>query len=92
MAFRISEQRFFDDSFSGGFRQYADVDAGVVMGAGFEHGRGRLKLHLDCRANFGFNQVQKIETGVFYSSFLPNPTIETKSRSLSLSILVGLSF
>jgi len=89
-AFRISEQRIFDNSFSGGFRQYADVDGGVVLGAGFEHGRGRMKFHLDFRANIGLSQVQKVEHGMFLSSIMPTPPIENKNRSLS--ILVGISF
>jgi len=90
VAFRISEQRIFDNSFSGGFRSYADMDGGVVLGAGFEHGRGRIKLHLDFRANIGLSRVQKVETGLFLSSILPTPPIESKNRSLS--ILVGVSF
>ena len=90
VAFRISGQFVFDNSFSGGFRSYADVDGGVVLGAGFEHGRGRIKLHLDFRANIGLSRVQKVATGMFLSSILPTPPIENKNRSLS--ILVGVSF
>lgn len=88
MAFRISGQFVFDNSFSGGFRSYADVDSGVVLGAGFEHGRGRMKLHLDFRANIGLSRVQKVEHGMFLSTL--SPPIKSKNRSLS--IMVGLSF
>lgn len=88
VAFRISEQMVFDDSFSGGFRSYADVDSGVVLGAGFEHGRGRMKLHLDVRANIGLSRVQKVEHGMFLSILTP----PIKSKNRSLSVLVGISF
>ena len=88
MAFRISEQMVFDNNFSGGFRSYADMDGGVVLGAGFEHGRGRMKFHLDLRANIGLSRVQKVEHGMFLSTL--TPPIENKNRSLS--ILVGVSF
>lgn len=88
VAFRISEQLVFDTNFSGGFRTYADVDGGVVLGAGFEHGRGRIKLHLDLRANIGLGRVQKVEHCMFLSTL--TPSIENKNRSLS--VLVGISF
>ncbi|UCH92451.1 MAG: PorT family protein [Candidatus Aminicenantes bacterium] len=88
VAFRISEQMVFDNSFPGGFRQYAGVDGGVVLGAGFEHGRGRMKFHLDFRANIGLSRVQKVEHGMFLSSL--SPPIKNKNRSLS--ILLGVSF
>ena len=88
VAFRISEQLIFYNGFSGGFRSYADVDSGVVLGAGFEHGRGRMKFHLDFRANIGLSRVQKVERGMFLSTL--TPPIENKNRSLS--VLVGISF
>jgi hypothetical protein len=90
IAFRISEQSIFDTNFSGSFRQYADVDGGVVFGAGFGHGRGRIKLHLDFRVNIGLTWIQKVEIGMLLSSIMPTPPIESKNRSLS--ILVGVSF
>ena len=89
-AFRTSEKSIFDYNFSGSFRQYADVDGGVVFGVGFEHGRGWIKLHVDCRVNIGLTWIQKIQTGMFLSSIMPAPPIESKNRSLS--ILVGMSF
>jgi hypothetical protein len=88
VAFRISEQMVFDSSFSGGFRSYADVDSGFVLGAGFEHGRGRMKLHLDFRANIGLNRVQKVDHGMFLDILTP----PIKSKNRSLSVLVGISF
>jgi len=88
VAFRISEQSVFDTSYSGSFRSYADVDSGVVLGAGFEHGRGRIKFHLDFRANIGLSRVQKVEYDMFLSTI--TPPIENKNRSLS--VLVGISF
>lgn len=90
VAFRISEQSIFDTNFSGSFRRYADVDGGVVFGAGFEHGRGRIKLHLDFRVNIGLTWIQKVEIGMLLFGIMPTPPIESKNRSLS--ILVGMSF
>ncbi len=88
VAFRISDQLVYDNGFSGGFRSYAGVDGGVVLGAGFEHGRGRMKFHLDFRANIGLGRVQKVEHGMFLS--IITPPIESKNRSLS--VLAGISF
>ncbi len=93
VAFRISEQIVFDSSSFPSvpvFRSYAYRDGGVVLGAGFEHGRGRIKFHLDFRANIGLSQVQKVEHGVFLSTSSPPPPIINKNRSLS--IMLGVSY
>jgi hypothetical protein len=91
VAFRISEQMVFDSSRFPGvpvFRSYAYRDGGVVMGAGFEHGRGRIKYNLDFRANIGLSQVQKVEHGEFLSTISP----PTENKNRSLSIMLGVSY
>lgn len=90
LGFRISEELVSDSmKFGGSLRRYSDVDSGIIVGAGFEHGRGRAKLIMDIRANFGIGRVQKVKNGFLLSSVIPS-WMESKNRSFS--IMVGMSF
>jgi len=75
-------------------RDYADLEGGVVVGIGIEHGSGNTKLSFDIRLNIGLTAL----AGIYSSHPLKNdsgayvlPYAYTQ-RNHSMSFMVGLSF
>jgi hypothetical protein len=104
-AFRLSEQIPTDEALTLGLdwwedyeaplnREYAGVEAGVVLGIGIEHGSGNTKLNFDIRFNIGLSKLAKVfssfptwnEFGVYALSY------NYSQRNHSMAFMVGLSF
>ncbi|MGD2092939.1 MAG: porin family protein [Candidatus Aminicenantes bacterium] len=75
-------------------RDYADVEGGLVLGIGIEHGSGNTKLSFDIRFNIGLSTLANVfssyptrnEYGVEALSY------DYSQRNHSMSFMVGLSF
>jgi hypothetical protein len=89
-SFRLSRESFMDSppSYFLGWRRYADVDGGFVVGAGFQYIEAKVGYHFDVRANFGMGWVQQLDPNMLSPFYIP--PIENYNRSLS--IMVGISF
>lgn len=96
-AFRISAKKKEDrEIWYGNKRDYADVDAGLIAGAGFEHEVGNIKVHYDLRYTYGLTDILEIQRYTMgcvpegdSELYLNDPEFQ-KNRTFSFS--VGLSF
>ncbi|NIM17172.1 MAG: outer membrane beta-barrel protein, partial [Candidatus Aminicenantes bacterium] len=88
-SFRLSrgEVKDWPYSFFLSRRLYANVDGGLVVGAGFKYIEGKVGYHLDLRYNFGLVDVQEVTP---YLIEILVPPEYSKNRSLTL--MVGISF
>jgi hypothetical protein len=85
-AFRVSRD-FYASSVHFILSNYADIDGGFVVGAGFKYIEGKVGYHLDLRYNFGLVDVQEVTP---YLIEILVPPEYSKNRSLTL--MVGISF
>ena len=81
-SFRLSRESEMINAFTFFSRRYAEVEAGFVVGAGFQYMKAKVGYHFDVRANFGVGPVQKLTYYIF----------PKENYNRSLSIMVGISF
>ena len=62
------------------YQSHANVDAGIILGLGLEHGRGKTRMTIDMRFNIGLTDMYK------------DSTLNLKKRNNAMSFLLGLSF
>jgi len=90
-AYRISSDYVENRWYGIPYRKYKDIDAGLILGAGFEHKLGKIKMHYDFRYTVGLVDVQEAGTHHNYeiATYCWEPQIRKTS---SFAVMVGVSF